>query len=62
MVEVFPFDRVAHMAVDQLREEPTIGRLVKDAQTEFSTIMRKEIQLAKSELKVAPRPAGSAPC
>ncbi len=41
------------MAVDQLREEPTIGRLVKDAQTEFSTIMRKEIQLAKSELKVS---------
>jgi fatty acid desaturase len=41
------------MAADQLREEPTIGRLVKDAQTEFSTIMRKEIQLAKSELKVS---------
>lgn len=41
------------MAVDQLREEPTIGRLVKDAQTEFSTLMRKEIQLAKSELKVS---------
>ena len=41
------------MAVEPLREEPTIGRLVKDAQTEFSTIMRKEIQLAKSELKVS---------
>jgi len=41
------------MAVEQLREEPTIGRLVKDAQTEFSTLMRKEIQLAKSELKVS---------
>ncbi|RHW29081.1 phage holin family protein [Nocardioides immobilis] len=41
------------MAVEQLREEPTIGRLVKDAQTEFSTLVRKEIQLAKSELKVS---------
>ncbi|NYI99321.1 hypothetical protein HNR19_000020 [Nocardioides thalensis] len=34
-------------------EEPTIGRLIKDAQTDFSTLMRKEIQLAKSELKVS---------
>ncbi|WP_436702071.1 phage holin family protein [Nocardioides sp. BYT-33-1] len=34
-------------------EEPTIGRLIKDAQTDLSTIMRKEIQLAKSELKVS---------
>ena len=41
------------MATDQLREEPTIGRLIKDAQTDFSTLMRKEIQLAKSELKVS---------
>lgn len=35
------------------KEEPTIGRLIKDAQTDFSTLMRKEIQLAKSELKVS---------
>ena len=41
------------MAIEPLREEPTIGRLIKDAQTDFSTIMRKEIQLAKSELKVS---------
>ncbi|KAA1424036.1 phage holin family protein [Nocardioides antri] len=41
------------MAVDMRNEEPTIGRLVKDAQTDFSTLMRKEIQLAKSELKVS---------
>lgn len=34
-------------------EEPTIGRLIKDAQTDFSTLMRKEIQLAKAELKVS---------
>ena len=45
------------MASDQrpaeLRDEPTIGRLIKDAQTDFSTLLRKEIQLAKSELKVS---------
>ena len=41
------------MATEPLREEPTIGRLIKDAQTDLSTIMRKEIQLAKSELKVS---------
>jgi len=41
------------MAVDTRNEEPTIGRLIKDAQTDFSTLMRKEIQLAKSELKVS---------
>ena len=39
-------------AVSQ-RDEPTIGRLVKDAQTDFSTLIRKEIQLAKAELKVS---------
>lgn len=45
------------MATDPLpsapREEPTIGRLIKDAQTDISTLLRKEIQLAKSELKVS---------
>ncbi len=41
------------MANQPLQEEPTIGRLIKDAQTDFSTLMRKEIQLAKSELKVS---------
>ena len=46
MARLFGFGRVAAMAVEPLREEPTIGRLVKDAQTEISTLMRKEIQLA----------------
>ncbi|KAA1420271.1 phage holin family protein [Nocardioides humilatus] len=42
------------MAIETARnDEPTIGRLIKDAQTDFSTLMRKEIQLAKSELKVS---------
>ncbi|WP_183100686.1 phage holin family protein [Nocardioides pelophilus] len=47
------------MAIDTARtEEPTIGRLIKDAQTEFSTLIRKEIQLAKSELKVSVNAGG----
>ncbi|GAA3678592.1 phage holin family protein [Nocardioides ginsengisoli] len=41
------------MAIEPLREEPTIGRLIKDAQTDISTLIRKEIQLAKAELKVS---------
>ncbi len=41
------------MTLQVQNDEPTIGRLIKDAQTEFSTLMRKEIQLAKSELKVS---------
>ena len=47
------------MANQQLSEEPTIGRLIKDAQTDFSTLMRKEIQLAKSELKVSVSAGGA---
>ncbi len=46
------------MAIEPLQEEPTIGRLIKDAQTDFSTLMRKEIQLAKAELKVSVRAGG----
>ena len=34
-------------------EEPTIGRLVKDASQDISTLISKEIQLAKSEIKVS---------
>lgn len=41
------------MAIEPMQDEPTIGRLIKDAQTDFSTLMRKEIQLAKAELKVS---------
>ncbi len=41
------------MTLQVQNDEPTIGRLIKDAQTDFSTLMRKEIQLAKSELKVS---------
>ncbi|CAN5395650.1 hypothetical protein BH11ACT8_BH11ACT8_10130 [soil metagenome] len=34
-------------------EEPTIGRLVNDASRDISTLISKEIALAKSELKVS---------
>lgn len=40
-------------------DEPTIGRLIKDAQTDFSLLLRKEIQLAKSELKVSATAGGA---
>jgi hypothetical protein len=34
-------------------EEPTIGKLVADASRDISTLISKEIELAKSELKVS---------
>lgn len=44
--------------VRPLEEEPTIGRLVHDASKDISTLISKEIQLAKSELKVSVRAGG----
>ena len=38
--------------------EPTIGKLVMDAQRDISSLVSKEIQLAKSELKVSVRHGG----
>lgn len=34
-------------------EDPTVGRLVADASTHVSTLLRSEIALAKAELKVS---------
>jgi hypothetical protein len=34
-------------------DDPTLGKLVMDAQRDISTLISKEIQLAKSELKVS---------
>ena len=39
--------------------DPTIGRLVHDASKDISTLISKEIQLAKSELKVSIRAGGT---
>ncbi|MBZ5739077.1 phage holin family protein [Nocardioides mangrovi] len=45
---------------DQVQDEdPTIGRLVHDATKDISTLIQKEIQLAKSELKVSVRAGGA---
>lgn len=47
------------MAVDQVNdEEPTLGKLVTDASRDISTLISKEIELAKSELKVSVRAGG----
>lgn len=37
---------------------PTLGKLVMDAQRDISTLISKEIELAKSELKVSVRHGG----
>ena len=39
-------------------EDPTIGRLVADASRDISTLVTKEIQLAKTELKVSIKAGG----
>ncbi len=39
--------------------DPTIGRLVHDASRDISTLISKEIQLAKSELKVSVKAGGT---
>src|SRR6478735_8790301 len=43
----------------QIDGDPTIGRLVHDASRDISTLVQKEIQLAKSELKVSVRAGGA---
>jgi hypothetical protein len=39
--------------------EPTIGKLVTDASRDISSLISKEIQLAKSELKVSVKAGGT---
>ncbi len=39
-------------------QDPSIGRLVHDASRDISTLVQKEIQLAKSELKVSVQAGG----
>jgi Putative Actinobacterial Holin-X, holin superfamily III len=43
---------------DERVEEPTIGRLVADASRDISSLVRGEIALAKSELKISVRAGG----
>ena len=47
------------MAPEPVRDtDPTIGRLVTDASRDISSLISKEIQLAKSELKVSVKAGG----
>jgi Putative Actinobacterial Holin-X, holin superfamily III len=45
-------------AVPPSPDEPTIGKLVADASRDISSLISKEIELAKSELKVSVRAGG----
>jgi len=48
------------MAQHQVQDsDPTIGRLVHDATRDISSLVQKEIQLAKSELKVSVKAGGT---
>jgi hypothetical protein len=48
------------MAPEPVREtDPTIGRLVTDASRDISGLIQKEIQLAKSELKISVKAGGT---
>ena len=40
------------------RDDPTIGRLVADASRDISSLVRDEIALAKSELKISVKAGG----
>ncbi len=46
------------MAIQPAHDEPTIGRLVSDASRDISSLIQKEIQLAKSEIKVSVKHGG----
>lgn len=47
------------MATHQVKDtDPTIGKLVADASRDISTLVSKEIELAKSELKVSVKAGG----
>lgn len=48
------------MATEEVHDtEPTIGRLISDAGRDISTLIHKEIELAKSELKVSFKAGGT---
>ena len=47
------------MAHEPIKDtDPTLGKLVMDAQRDISSLVSKEIQLAKSELKVSVKHGG----
>lgn len=46
------------MSAPPENEEPTIGRLIADTTRDFSALVRNEIELAKTEIKVSVRAGG----
>ena len=47
------------MATEPIKDtDPTLGKLVMDAQRDISSLVSKEIQLAKTELKVSVKHGG----
>jgi hypothetical protein len=47
------------MAIEPIKDtDPTLGKLVMDAQRDISGLITKEIQLAKTELKVSVKHGG----
>ena len=46
------------MAIQPMQDEPTIGRLVSDASRDISSLVRQEIALAKSELRISVKAGG----
>src|SRR6478736_4935148 len=42
------------------RDDPTLGKLVSDASRDISSLVRNEIALAKSELKISVQAGGTA--
>ena len=51
--------RTSHGVTRPSPDDPTIGRLVTDATRDISTLISKEIELAKSELKVSVKAGGT---
>jgi len=49
---------MAHREPVTTQEEPTIGKLVVDASRDVSALIKNEIELAKSELKVSVKAGG----
>ena len=48
------------MANEPIKDsDPTLGKLVMDAQRDISTLISKEIELAKSELKISVKHGGT---
>jgi hypothetical protein len=47
------------MSMGQNEGEPTIGQLVANASRDLSSLVRSEIELAKSELKTSAKSAGT---